>query len=95
MAIHVTSFLDISLALPKVLVPKMQLFQLLNEYTNVSIGEIDHSALMSSLILKKCFDTLNHDILINKLRLYGIVGVPLTLISNYLSNRTQSVRIGT
>ena len=43
---------------------------------------------------KKCFDTLNHEILTNKLRLYGITGIPLRLISDYLSNRTQSVRIG-
>ena len=43
---------------------------------------------------KKCFDTLNHEILISKLRLYGIVGLPLQLITNYLENRTQSVRIG-
>ena len=43
---------------------------------------------------KKCFDTLNHEILIGKLLLYGITGLPLQLIANYLDNRTQSVRIG-
>ena len=43
---------------------------------------------------KKCFDTLNHEILISKLRLYGIIGLPLQLFSSYLENRTQSVRIG-
>ena len=43
---------------------------------------------------KKCFDTINHDILTHKLRLYGITDLPLALISNYLTNRMQSVRIG-
>ena len=42
---------------------------------------------------QKCFDTIDHDILINKLRLYGIDGSALCLLKNYLSNRTQSVRI--
>ena len=42
---------------------------------------------------QKCFDTIDHNILINKLFLYGITGTPLKLIKDYLSNRTQSVRI--
>ena len=43
---------------------------------------------------KKVFDTLNHTILLNKLNLYGVPSPGLDLISDYLSNRTQSVRIG-
>ena len=42
---------------------------------------------------RKCFDTINHEILLNKLLMYGITGKFLELIRNYLSNRTQSVRI--
>ena len=42
---------------------------------------------------QKCFDTIDHNILINKLRMYGIEGTALNLLKNYLSNRTQSVRI--
>ena len=41
----------------------------------------------------KCFDTIDHTILIRKLELYGITGNLLTLVNNYLSNRSQSVRI--
>ena len=41
----------------------------------------------------KCFDTIDHTILIRKLELYGITGVLLYLVKDYLSNRTQSVRI--
>ena len=43
---------------------------------------------------KKCFDTIDHEILINKLEMYGITGMALNLIANYLANRTQSVRVG-
>ena len=39
----------------------------------------------------KCFDTIDHAILIRKLELYGITGNLLSLVKNYLSNRTQSV----
>ena len=43
---------------------------------------------------QKAFDTIDHEILFRKLEIYGITGVPLLLMKNYFSNRTQSVRIG-
>ena len=41
--------------------------------------------------LSKAFDTVNHDILISKLRRYGITGTNLDWFENYLTNRKQCV----
>ena len=37
----------------------------------------------------KAFDTVNHKILLNKLNHYGIRGLPLEWLKNYLQNRQQ------
>ena len=42
--------------------------------------------------LSKAFDTLNFDILLSKLRYYGLSEIPLKLITNYLTNRNQYVK---
>ena len=41
--------------------------------------------------LSKAFDSLNHSILLNKLRHYGISGCSYELFRSYLSNRLQFV----
>ena len=41
------------------------------------------------LDLAKAFDAVDHFIIINKLRQYGIRGSPLELLKSYLSNRKQ------
>lgn len=45
------------------------------------------------LDLAKAFDTVNYEILLNKLYNYGIRGKAHKLIANYLSDRMQQVRI--
>lgn len=42
----------------------------------------------------KAFDLVDHDILINKLRLYGFDGKTLDLFRDFLSNRLQFVQVG-
>lgn len=41
--------------------------------------------------LSKAFDTVHHEILLNELVHFGIRGIPLKLIENYITNRRQAV----
>ena len=43
--------------------------------------------------LKKAFDTVNHELLLDKLSFYGIRGIPLTWLTSYLSHRQQCVMV--
>ena len=44
--------------------------------------------------LTKAFDTVNHSILLEKLNVMGIRGIPHKLMESYLTNRFQYVQIG-
>ena len=57
-----------------------------------AIQKKHHSALLL-MDLKKAFDTVSHEILLNKLCLYSIRGPAYDLIEGYLSNRNQFVSI--
>ena len=45
--------------------------------------------------LSKAFDTINHDLLIAKLHAYGFHKNALEVILNYLSNRSQRIKVNT
>ena len=67
---------------------------LINFIRNVT-NAIDNEEIMLGIFLdlSKAFDTLGHDNLIYKLQLYGIRGVVLDLLKNYVQNRRQYVVI--
>merc|ERR1712074_472216 len=55
------------------------------------MGDNQEYPLNIYLDLTKAFDTLNHEILINKLQYYGLQNNSLNLMKNYLENRCQFV----
>jgi hypothetical protein len=57
---------------------------------NINEGEINA---MCFFDLSKCFDTIDHHILLQKLAKYGIQNAELTWFAHYLSNRTQAVTL--
>jgi len=58
-----------------------------------SLNQKNH-ALGLFVDLRRAFDTVNHSILLEKLRYYGLRGVVLDLMGSYLMNRQQNVKIG-
>ena len=69
----------------------LRLSELIYESLNSDDGSFSLNVFVD---FQKAFDTINLQILLGKLELYGIKGLALKLIKNYLSDRTQSVRIG-
>ena len=63
----------------------------INMLVNDLIGNLENKYISSivSIDLKKAFDTINHDILLNKLSNYGFRGVTLDFFSSYLNDRKQ------
>lgn len=58
-----------------------------------SILDKKHKCLAIFLDLKKAFDTVSIPILLNKLQNVGVRGAALNIFSDYLTNRTQRVKI--
>lgn len=63
--------------------------------TDYLVDQIDNNkkALGIFLDLKKAFDTVSVPILINRLESIGVRGIPLLLLSDYLLNRKQVVKV--
>ena len=53
--------------------------------------KLDKKEIIDSVFvdLKKAFDTVNHYVLLMKLKKYGIRGITYDLIDSYISNRRQ------
>ena len=67
----------------------------LNKITDIIYSHLDKSKplIIAFLDLAKAFDTVNHKILIGKLKRYGIRGKSLELMNSYLSNRKLIVKL--
>ena len=67
----------------------------LDYLTNRIYTDLDNSItiIAAFLDLAKAFDTVNHKILLEKLDHYGIRGNALQLLTSYLSDRFQNVKI--
>ena len=59
-------------------------------YVNMDRGQYN---LVVFLDIKKAFDTVNHDILLKKLEMYGLGDSALALLRNYLTDRTQKCQL--
>ena len=60
--------------------------------SNVALSTENKDTTMAVFLdLSKAFDTIDHNILLDKLNYYGIRGLALEWFRNYLSNRTQFV----
>ena len=61
-------------------------------YYNMDANEIPVNV---DIDLSKAFHSLDHNILLSKLKFYGVTGVSLDLVSSYLSNRRQCTQFNT
>ena len=69
--------------------------QAILELTDNLKMKIDNNEAICNIFLdlSKAFDTVNHQILLQKLYRYGIRGVPLQWFKSYLESRTQNVKV--
>ena len=60
-----------------------------SRFVNELVQNMDNFETPTSILidLSKAFDTLNHDIMLYKLKFYGISGIALKFFSSYLTRR--------
>ena len=63
--------------------------------TNKILNALNNTTMAGSIFcdLKKAFNFVNHDLLLNKLPYYGVRCKPKLLHKSYLQNRYQNVQI--
>ena len=59
-------------------------------YVNMDKGRFTATVFID---LKKAFDTVDHNILLQKLEKYGVIGLEYTRLTSYLKNRRQLCRV--
>ena len=66
----------------------------LNEMVNIILNALDNKMFSLGVFidLKKAFDTVDHRLLVEKFKYYGIRGVASQFLESYLSNRLQFVQ---
>ena len=64
------------------------------EVTDKVFKHLDNKKLPLAIFLdfSKAFDTINHKILLYKLKYYGVSGIPLKWFEDYLTNRKQYIQ---
>ena len=68
----------------------------LGKVTNTWLLNLNSGSRMSSVVLldtPKPFDTIDHQILLDKLRCYGLTGGQLVFFASYLNNRQQCYNV--
>ena len=62
-------------------------------FLNKVLSSLDKKYYVGGLYcdLQKAFDCVNHNILLNKIKFYGITGIAYNLIRSYLDNRYQRI----
>ena len=62
-------------------------------FVDTLVSQLDNFYIPTSILidLSKAFDTLDHNIMLSKLRYYGVSGIELKFFADYLLERSQHV----